>query len=183
MIFIDANLLLYACDSHSPHHSAARRWLERTLSGPEPAALSCMGILAFLRLSTGPRAFRRPLTISEAIEIIAGWLEDARFTLLQPRGAPLGDPATRPDKRTGNSRKRRISVGELARNPNSREEERPGQEARATCAFPRGGERRCLPPGREHPRRYWWRDPQCVRGCEPQRSGSGRAGSFGDFLP
>ena len=29
MIVIDANLLLYAYDTSSPHHQAARHWLER----------------------------------------------------------------------------------------------------------------------------------------------------------
>ena len=31
----DANLLIYAVDSASPDHSAARRWLEAELSGTE----------------------------------------------------------------------------------------------------------------------------------------------------
>jgi uncharacterized protein len=84
MILIDANLLLYASDDHSPHHLPARHWLERTLSGPEPAALAWTVILAFLRLSTDPCVFQRPLTVTRAIEVIAGWLEDPRFTLLEP---------------------------------------------------------------------------------------------------
>lgn len=84
MILLDANVLLYACDDHSPHHAAARNWLEKTLSGPEPAALSWTTILAFLRLATDPRVFRRPLPIAQAAEIIAGWLEGPRFALLDP---------------------------------------------------------------------------------------------------
>jgi uncharacterized protein len=85
MILLDANILLYACDDHSPHHSAARVWLERTIVGPELAALSWTVILAFLRLSTDPRVFQRPFSIPEAIETIAGWLKNPRFVLLQPQ--------------------------------------------------------------------------------------------------
>lgn len=84
MILIDANLLLYACDDHSPHHSAARLWFERTLSGPEPVVLSWTVILAFLRLATDPRVFQRPLSILQASGIIASWLEGSRLTVLQP---------------------------------------------------------------------------------------------------
>lgn len=83
MILIDANLLLYAYDDHSPYHPAARRWLQRTLSGPEPAALSWPVVLAFLRLATDPRVFRRPLSISQATEVVDGWLGSSRFTVLQ----------------------------------------------------------------------------------------------------
>lgn len=36
MILVDANLLLYAYDSSSTHHRAARRWLEEAFSGHQP---------------------------------------------------------------------------------------------------------------------------------------------------
>jgi uncharacterized protein len=85
MILIDAKLLLYAYDDHSARHAPAARWLEKTLSGAELAGFSWTVLLAFLRLSTDPRVFRRPLTISQAIEVIASWLAHPRFTLLQPR--------------------------------------------------------------------------------------------------
>lgn len=84
MILIDANLLLYAYDGHSPHHAAARMWLERTLSGPEPAALSWTITLAFLRLATDPRVFQRPLSTSQATHVVSEWLGGPRFALLEP---------------------------------------------------------------------------------------------------
>jgi len=84
MVLIDANLLLYACDDRSPHHTSARNWLEKTLSGPEPAALSWTVILAFLRLATDRRVFQRPLSILQATEIISNWLQDPRIALLEP---------------------------------------------------------------------------------------------------
>ncbi len=84
MILIDANLLLYACDDHSPHHAMARDWLEKTLSGTEPAALTWTVALAFLRLATDRRIFARPLSMSQAIDIISDWLKGPRFRLLHP---------------------------------------------------------------------------------------------------
>jgi toxin-antitoxin system PIN domain toxin len=74
MILIDANLLLYAYDSSSPHHATAKKWLERVFSRPEPAGIAWNTILAFLRIATNPRAMEYPLSISEAAEIVAEWI-------------------------------------------------------------------------------------------------------------
>jgi uncharacterized protein len=84
MILIDANLLLYASDIASVQHQAARRWLENTLSGDEPAALSWAAVLAFLRVGTNPRVRRDAFSIAEALAIVAGWLERPTVTLLNP---------------------------------------------------------------------------------------------------
>ena len=74
MILIDANLLLYAYDSAAPQHAAARRWLEEAFSRPEPVLLPWASILAFLRISTNPRAWLHPLTTGEAASITDDWL-------------------------------------------------------------------------------------------------------------
>ena len=84
MILPDANLLLYAYDEASPHHSAARGWLEDLLSRPETCALCWPVVLAFLRIGTDPRAFRRPLTVDEGAEIVAEWLDWPTVRLLVP---------------------------------------------------------------------------------------------------
>jgi toxin-antitoxin system PIN domain toxin len=74
MILIDANLLLYAYDSSSPHHVAAKQWLEQAFSRPEPVGIAWDTILAFLRITTNPRALEHPLSISEAVEIVSEWI-------------------------------------------------------------------------------------------------------------
>ncbi len=84
MILIDANLLLYAYDPSSPHHQAARDWLETTFSAPEPVGLTWMTLLAFLRIGTSPRPLENPLSINEATAIVVGWLERPMVTLLNP---------------------------------------------------------------------------------------------------
>ena len=56
MMLLDANLLLYAEDSLSPHHDAAREWLDQQLSGVETVCLCWATLMAFLRITTNPRA-------------------------------------------------------------------------------------------------------------------------------
>lgn len=80
----DANILLYAYNADSPHHAKAREWLENALSAPEPFCLSWQTITAFLRISTNPRAFPKPLNFKEAIEIVDEWLAQPQTTILLP---------------------------------------------------------------------------------------------------
>lgn len=61
MILIDANLLLYAVSSAAARHQAAKRWLDSTLSGTEEVGFAWSVVLAFLRISTHPGLFPRPL--------------------------------------------------------------------------------------------------------------------------
>jgi toxin-antitoxin system PIN domain toxin len=75
MILIDANLLIYAIDSASPHHRAARSWLERALSGTEEVGLTWNVILAFLRIVTHPAIVRQPLEPEIALDYVESWLQ------------------------------------------------------------------------------------------------------------
>ena len=84
MILIDANVLLYAYDSSSSHHAGARKWFEAALSKPEQVGFAWMTLLAFLRISTSPRALHHPLSIAEAETIVTGWLERPMVTLVSP---------------------------------------------------------------------------------------------------
>lgn len=84
MTLIDANLLLYAYDTTSARHKSARAWLEDAFSRPEPVHLSWQAIVAFLRISTNPRALENPLSISEAVAIVSEWLERPMVAILTP---------------------------------------------------------------------------------------------------
>ena len=61
MILLDANLLIYAVNVDAPLHSAARAWLEETLSGTTRVQLAWIVVLAFLRITTRSGIFRNPL--------------------------------------------------------------------------------------------------------------------------
>ena len=73
MKLVDANVLLYAVDTSAPHHEAARRWLDAALSGSETVTLPWLCLLAFLRISTHPGIYPRPLTAEQAVEVVAAW--------------------------------------------------------------------------------------------------------------
>lgn len=84
MILIDANLLLYAYDPDCPQHEPSRRWLEQALSGRELVRFSWMTLWAFLRISTNPRVFVRPLSVEEAHDTVASWLEQSNAGIVEP---------------------------------------------------------------------------------------------------
>lgn len=84
MILVDANLLLYAYNVSSPQHARARAWLETTLNSDERVGFGLVPILAFVRLSTNPDIFDRPIQPAKAIEIVAAWLKRPNVTLATP---------------------------------------------------------------------------------------------------
>ena len=84
MILIDANLLLYAYDASSDHHTSSRRWIEAVLSGIIPVILPWQVILAFLRITTNPRVMQSPLSRSAAISIVNQWLDRPQVRIVGP---------------------------------------------------------------------------------------------------
>ena len=52
MLLLDANILIYAFRSDSPHHDACYGWLTGVLAGEEPVATTSVVELALLRVST-----------------------------------------------------------------------------------------------------------------------------------
>jgi len=84
VILIDANILLYAYDTASQEHQAARLWLEKTLSTNAPVGLAWVTLLAFLRISTNARARKDPFTIAEAIVIVSLWLDRPMVSIVHP---------------------------------------------------------------------------------------------------
>lgn len=84
MILLDANLLIYAYDASSNHHERARVWLEEAIGTGTGVRLSWTTILAFLRVTTNPRAVERPLSETEACETISKLLEQPSVAILSP---------------------------------------------------------------------------------------------------
>lgn len=75
MIVPDANLLLYAYDSDSPHHAAAAVWWSATLSGSELVGLTHPTVFAFIRLATSRRVYERPMTLASAEAHVRSWFD------------------------------------------------------------------------------------------------------------
>jgi uncharacterized protein len=84
MILIDVNLLVYAVNEGAPLHKPAKRWLQAALSGTETVGVTWTVLLAFLRLTTRPAFFERPLPVEVALDLIDAWLERPTVTVLEP---------------------------------------------------------------------------------------------------
>jgi uncharacterized protein len=84
MILLDANILIYAVNTDAPLNRKAKAWLEAALSGAESVGLPWNVLLAFLRLTTRPALFRRPLSVDRAFDLMASWLDQPSVTIVHP---------------------------------------------------------------------------------------------------
>lgn len=84
MILVDANILLYAVDADAPRHERAVTWWDGRLSRGEATGLCWPTLTAFLRISTNPRLYRRPLTTEEASGRVNAWLACPCVRVLVP---------------------------------------------------------------------------------------------------
>ncbi|HZV49143.1 MAG TPA: TA system VapC family ribonuclease toxin [Candidatus Dormibacteraeota bacterium] len=73
-MLVDANILLFAVDSASRFHEAARAWLTEALNGPRRVGLPWLVLGAFIRIVTHPRASDRPLAPEQAWSYVSDWL-------------------------------------------------------------------------------------------------------------
>lgn len=67
MILVDTNVLLYAADAEADKYHVAKVWLEDALSRAETIIVPWVTAIGFLRISTNPRFYPRPTSISEAL--------------------------------------------------------------------------------------------------------------------
>jgi toxin-antitoxin system PIN domain toxin len=74
--------LLHAYDTSSSHHETCRAWLESAFNTDETIALPWQTILAFVRISTSPRAVKHPLSSANACTIVGTWLERANVVVV-----------------------------------------------------------------------------------------------------
>lgn len=83
-MLVDANLLLFSVDRASRFHSSAAGWLTEQLNGSGRVAFPWQSLVAFLRISTHPRAAERPLTSVEAWSHVGEWLQTNVAWIPQP---------------------------------------------------------------------------------------------------
>jgi len=84
VILVDANLLIYAVNRDAEDHAAARKWLEKVLSGATEVGLAWLVILAFIRVTTRAGILERPLSCEKAVAYIEEWLRQPCVSLLGP---------------------------------------------------------------------------------------------------
>lgn len=74
MTLIDANVLLYAYHPRAAQHERCRTWVEAEFASGSAVGIAWATIVAFLRISTNPRVFERPLATAEAEAVVSSWL-------------------------------------------------------------------------------------------------------------
>ncbi|NUM52891.1 MAG: type II toxin-antitoxin system VapC family toxin [Candidatus Hydrogenedentes bacterium] len=84
MIIPDLNVLIYAHDQNSPHHTKAKAWWENCLSGSEPVGLPLLVLFGFMRIATNPHLFSHAMTPTEAARTVRSWLEVACLQVIEP---------------------------------------------------------------------------------------------------
>lgn len=84
MIVLDANILLYAYDTTSSHHAAARGWIEQVLSSGEAVGIPWQTAAAFLRVVTNPRLPGERFTIEQAVLVVEQWFDQPNVKPLAP---------------------------------------------------------------------------------------------------
>lgn len=84
MILVDANILLYAEDSRSVHHEAARTWWDAQLSGSTPVCLCWPVLNAYIRIGTNVGLHHRALTLKEAVARVQSWLDQPCVRIVTP---------------------------------------------------------------------------------------------------
>ena len=84
MIVVDANLLIYAVNVDAPLHHKSKVWVQSALSGTETVGFSWVVLLAFLRLTTRPGIFLKPLTVEVALDIVDAWLNQPSAVTVSP---------------------------------------------------------------------------------------------------
>ena len=84
MKLIDANVLLYAVNERAAHHRAARTWLDSALSGEETVGFAWISLLAFIRISSQPAIFPRPLSADASMAQVIDWLGQPTAVVLSP---------------------------------------------------------------------------------------------------
>jgi toxin-antitoxin system PIN domain toxin len=72
---VDVNILLYASDARSPMHQKATEFLARCAANREVFCLAWVTVMSYLRMSTHPTIFERPLTHDEALHNIGALLK------------------------------------------------------------------------------------------------------------
>jgi toxin-antitoxin system PIN domain toxin len=80
----DVNVLLYAVNLDSPQHDTALKWLTAAFERPQGVGFAWNALLGFLRLSTRPGIFTRPLTMDQALSVVDVWLNQPNACVLVP---------------------------------------------------------------------------------------------------
>ena len=83
MKIVDLNILLYAINPAFEYHKKILSWWENALNDEESLGLTWLVISGFVRISTNPRIFPKPLSIKNALLKVDKWLHHDTIVLVQ----------------------------------------------------------------------------------------------------
>jgi toxin-antitoxin system PIN domain toxin len=89
VVIVDANVLLHAVNRDASEHLAARSWLDGALAGPQTVGFAWTVLLAFVRVSTHPAVFARPLTPARSLGAVRSWLAQPTASIVEPTARHL----------------------------------------------------------------------------------------------
>jgi hypothetical protein len=84
VFLVDTNILVYAADRAAPEHARCRERLEAWRIDAVPWYISWPIVYEFLRVTTHPRVFRRPMALHEAWAFVEALLASSALTVLLP---------------------------------------------------------------------------------------------------
>jgi toxin-antitoxin system PIN domain toxin len=84
MILPDVNLLVYAHNIRATHHQKACDWWNNCLQGNDGIALAWVVVLGFVRVTTHPRIFERPMPVEDAVGRVEEWLSLPHIHFIHP---------------------------------------------------------------------------------------------------
>lgn len=84
MLLADVNVFLYAHRPESARHDEFRGWLEQSLVGPEPFAVSELVLSSFVRIATHHRVYREPTPPAVALDFCAAVLGAPAAVAIRP---------------------------------------------------------------------------------------------------
>lgn len=82
MFVVDTNVLVYAADEDSPHHSRCRERLEQWRRQPGAWYVTWGILYEFMRITTHPRVMRRPWSGQDAWRFVAALLASPGLDVL-----------------------------------------------------------------------------------------------------
>ncbi len=86
----DLNVLIYAANTSSTHHSQAKQWFESCYNANQPIGYAWVVLLGFIRLSTRRGILQEPLAVEACLATIDTLLNHSAASTLHPTERHMG---------------------------------------------------------------------------------------------
>ena len=80
-ILVDTNILIYAINDQSPHHTVCRKYVDN-LRSKQGFCVTWSVLYEFMRVITHPRVFDRPLTSDAALTIVQTFVNSPEIEVI-----------------------------------------------------------------------------------------------------